>query len=376
MKWEQFIHLKEIQAFLNFVNFYRRFIKDFFKIVKSLVRLIRKNQLFSWTKDCQTTFNELKKRVIETFVLSYFSSELKIFLKSDSSDYVSVKMLSQKENDDLIKSIIYFSKTLFLAECTYEIYDKKLLTIIRCFEQWRAELQSMKTFINVLIDHKSLKYFMITKKLNRRQTRWEEFLAEFDFKISYQSEKKNDKTNSLTRRSEDRSNEIDKSDDRNKHMHQTIISAEKIDSRIVQKFNDTKKDLKLFLFDRVKTINQKDSTCIAIRNAIQNKKKFFDEILFKKFEIIENTLFFKKKLWISEFDQLKLNIIREIHDQSVSEHSNIRRTCKYLNKWYYWSQTKKSVNRYIRNCYICKRFKATRDKYFDLLKFLFILDRS
>jgi hypothetical protein len=55
-------------------------------------------------------------------------------------------------------------------------------------------------------------------------------------------------------------------------------------------------------------------------------------MLLKKFEIIENTLFFKKKLWISKSDQLKLNIIREIHDQSVSEHSNIRRTCKYLNK--------------------------------------------
>jgi hypothetical protein len=43
-------------------------------------------------------------------------------------------------------------------------------------------------------------------------------------------------------------------------------------------------------------------------------------MLLKKFEIIENTLFFKKKLWVSEFDQLKLwNIIWEIHDQSVSK---------------------------------------------------------
>jgi hypothetical protein len=72
----------------------------------------------------------------------------------------------------------------------------------------------------------------------------------------------------LTRRSKDRSNEIDESDDRNKHMHQTVISAEKVDSQIVQKLNDTKKDLKLFLFDRVKTVNQKDLTCITIRDAI------------------------------------------------------------------------------------------------------------
>jgi hypothetical protein len=99
-------------------------------------------------------------------------------------------------------------------------------------------------------------------------------------------------------------------------------------------------------------------------------------MLLKKFEIVENTLFFKKKLWISEFDQLKLIIIKKIHNQSVSEHSNVRRTCKYLHKWYYWLQAKQLIKRYIRNCHICKRFKITRDKYFDLLNLLSISDWS
>ncbi len=99
-------------------------------------------------------------------------------------------------------------------------------------------------------------------------------------------------------------------------------------------------------------------------------------MLLKRFKSIENTLFFKKKLWVFESDQLKLNIIREIHDQFVSEHSDVRRICKYLQKWYYWSQTKQSIKRYIRNCHICKRFKAIRDKYFDLLNLLSISNRS
>jgi hypothetical protein len=225
VEWRTSNHLKEVQAFLEFVNFYRRFIKNFFKLAKSLIRLTRKDQSFYWFEDCQITFEQLTKRVIKTFVLSYFSFELETFLKSDSSNYVSVEVLSQKENDDLIKSVTYFSKTMFLVECNYEIYDKELLTIIRCFEQWRAELQSVKTFINVLIDHKSLKYFMITKKLNKRQIKWAKFLAEFDFKIVYQSKKKNDKADSFIKRFEDRF--IDESNDRNKHMHQTILSAKK-----------------------------------------------------------------------------------------------------------------------------------------------------
>jgi hypothetical protein len=99
-------------------------------------------------------------------------------------------------------------------------------------------------------------------------------------------------------------------------------------------------------------------------------------MMLKRFEIIENILFFKKKLWILESDQLKLDIIREVHDQFASKHSDMRRTHKYLSKWYYWSQVKKLIERYVRNCHICKRFKATRDKYSELLNSLFISDCS
>jgi hypothetical protein len=171
VEWDTSNHSKNVQTFLRFINFYKRFIKNFFKIAKSLIKTTRKDQSFYWFEDCQITFEKLKKRVIETFVLSYFSSELETFLELNSFDYVSIDVLSQKENDDLIRSVTYFSKILFSAECNYEIYDKKLLTIIRCFEQWRVELQSVESFTNVLTNHKSLEYFMITKKLNKRQAK-------------------------------------------------------------------------------------------------------------------------------------------------------------------------------------------------------------
>jgi hypothetical protein len=82
-------------------------------------------------------------------------------------------------------------------------------------------------------------------------------------------------------------------------MHQTILSVEKIDSQIIQELNDTKKNTnstKLSLFDKIKLVNQKDSMCIDIRKVLQENKKSYDEMLLKKFESIENTFFFKKKL--------------------------------------------------------------------------------
>ncbi len=251
VEWSFLTKLKKVQTFLEFVNFYKRFIKDFFKIAKSLIQLIKKDHLFNWFEKCDTAFNELKKRVIEVLVLSYFSSKLNTFLETNSSDYVSVKVLSQKEQDDIIKSVTFFFKTLFSIECNYEIYDKEMLIIIKCFEQWRAKLQSVKNSINVLTNHKSLKYFMIIKKLNKRQARWAKFRAKFDFKIAYQADKKNDKTDLLIKRSEDRSSS--KKNDRHKHMQQILLSSEKLEEEIASlSINDLKSDNELTLFDAMK----------------------------------------------------------------------------------------------------------------------------
>jgi hypothetical protein len=46
VEWINFRHLKEMQIFLEFINFYKRFIKEFFKLVKSLINLTRKEQIF------------------------------------------------------------------------------------------------------------------------------------------------------------------------------------------------------------------------------------------------------------------------------------------------------------------------------------------
>jgi hypothetical protein len=86
------------------------------------------------------------------------------------------------------------------AECNYEIYDKELMAIIRCFEEWRPELEGAKHPIQVLTDHRNLEYFMTTKLLNRCQARWSEFLSRFNFKITFRPGKAGAKPDALTRR--------------------------------------------------------------------------------------------------------------------------------------------------------------------------------
>ena len=101
----------------------------------------------------------------------------------------------------MLHLVAYFSRKMAPAKCDYKIYNKELLAIIRCFKEWRPELEGTGLPVKVLIDYKSLEYFMSMKKLTPRQIRWAEFLSEFNFVINYQSGKKNDKADALTRKS-------------------------------------------------------------------------------------------------------------------------------------------------------------------------------
>ena len=48
-------------------------------------------------------------------------------------------------------------------------------------------------------DHNNLQYFTTTKQLNRRQARWSEYLAGFDFLINYRAGRLGAKPDALTR---------------------------------------------------------------------------------------------------------------------------------------------------------------------------------
>ncbi len=72
VNWATFTNLKEVQDFVDFINFYQRFIKNFSKLVKSFTQLIQKNTPFVWNKVCVEVFDNLKKQISSTSVLRHF----------------------------------------------------------------------------------------------------------------------------------------------------------------------------------------------------------------------------------------------------------------------------------------------------------------
>ncbi len=82
-----------MQFFIDFCNFYRRFIKNFSKIVHSMIQLIQKKIIFEWNKVCQTAFDYMKRCMTETFILRHFDQTHDFILEIDSFDYVNDEVL-------------------------------------------------------------------------------------------------------------------------------------------------------------------------------------------------------------------------------------------------------------------------------------------
>jgi hypothetical protein len=68
--------------------------------------------------------------------------------------------------------------------------------------------------------------------------------------------------------------------------------------------------------------------------------------------------------------------MQEIHDQFAFDHSEMNKTIKLLRRNHRWSEIIRDVKKYVRNCHTCKRVKAARDKYHELLNSLSMLNRS
>ena len=96
----------------------------------------------------------------------------------------------------------FHSRKFTSAEINYDIHDKELLAIVDCFKKWRRFLEGALHQVQIISDHNNLELFTTTKVLNRRQARWAQELAGYDFKIYSRPGKQNGKADYLSRRPE------------------------------------------------------------------------------------------------------------------------------------------------------------------------------
>ncbi len=359
VNWTTLINLKEVQSFVKFVNFYHCFIKNFSKLVKSFTQLTRKDTSFVWNEVCVQAFDDLKKQVSSISVLWHFDSKRQTILEINASDYVKDEILSQYDDEKVLHSIAFYSKSMIFAECNYHIYDKKLLIIIQCFEHWRLKLECIELLIQMFIDHQTLKTFMKNKQLTWRQVNYLDILFEFNFQIIFQSGKMNTKVNVLIRMS---LIDISESTQRTEDRYQIILTFNRVNILAIESEVD--------LYQRVKNVNRTNELCNEYKQAISENKLKLHSTELKHCEIVDDVLFRKDLLWVSENMHTKL--LKKIHDQSFISHSDNQRTINLVQRFYYWSDHRVIIRHYIWNYHVYQQSKTSKDSINELLHSLSI----
>ena len=199
-EWPELCKVKDIQSFLGFTNFYWRFIFNYSDTTILLTHLTRKGIIWNFTLECRKSFETLKKAFTTAPVLTHWVPNKQIILETNTSNYALAAILSiVSPEDSKLHLIAFHSRTFTAPELNYNVHDKELLVIFEAFKIWRHYLKGPTSPINVITDHKNLKYFMTTKLLTRQQVRWSEYLSQLNLIIHVCPGQLGSKPNALTR---------------------------------------------------------------------------------------------------------------------------------------------------------------------------------
>ncbi|CAG8619686.1 24753_t:CDS:2 [Cetraspora pellucida] len=127
-------NLRALRGFLGLAGFYCRFIKDFSSIVTPLYKLLKLEENFSWKKEQQEAFDELKSRLTSAPILAHPQDDVGFVLYTDASHLALGAVLSQPgdnglegvveyANDDYYESMV-LARTLKLADELFEVQIK------------------------------------------------------------------------------------------------------------------------------------------------------------------------------------------------------------------------------------------------------------
>ena len=314
--WPVPTSVREIQSFLGFVNFYRKFVSSFAEISAPLVELTKKDVSWKWGDDCQRAFLGLKAAVESAPSLWHPRFDLPFVLETDASDFAMGAVLSQPttlDEQSSLNPVGFYSKKLSPAERNYDVHDKELLAIICALSQWSHYLLSSDFVIRIYTDHKNLIYFKTRQTLNPRQLRWKMFLSQFIFVLLYRKGSENIPADLLSRRCDFAGGEI---------------LGSQVDSHIL---------LSEELFDARRSV----LAAVSVKN-------------------------YSLPTFIAK-EEDRIKVILQRHNSVLAGHHGRSKTFELIARDFVWPGMRKMIYDYVDSCAICQQSKSRRRKPYGLL---------
>ena len=134
LSWPEPKNVKDVRKFLGLANYYRRFIKDFAQVARSINILTRKDVKWQWGVEQQKAFDELKRVFTMKPVLAALDLDKEFRVEADASNYATREVLSMKCSDEVWRPVAFISKSFSDTERNYKIHNKEMLAVVRCLE--------------------------------------------------------------------------------------------------------------------------------------------------------------------------------------------------------------------------------------------------
>lgn len=135
--------VKEVHSFVGLVSYFRRFIRNFAIIARPLYRLLKKDIAFQFGESERNAFVTLKNKLVEAPILAVFNPKASTELLCDASIHGFGAILMQRQSDDVMHPVFYFSRRTTEVEARYHSFELETLTIVYALRRFRIYVQDM-----------------------------------------------------------------------------------------------------------------------------------------------------------------------------------------------------------------------------------------
>ena len=352
--WPVPTNVSELRSFLGIMSYYRRYIKDFSMIARPLNDNLKKTATWTWESAQQKAYQQLKDTLLEDVFLLHPSMKKQFTLETDASLFAWGAVLSQEDSEGKLRPVGCLSKGFADAETRYDTHDRELLAIIRALKAFRHWLIGTKYPVIVLTDHNNLRYFKTKQLLSSRQSRWSQFLEQFDLNLRYRPGRQCSVPDALSRR-------IDHvptgrtQDDAQVMLPPSFFSSEQqVNSVLTDSLNSRN-------FGREIHGAQSRDPLIQEFNM-----KTEDDPIPHGWRKIAELWTYMGKIYIPSI--LRQDVFREFHTKGPAAHPGIKGTIAIITTDYYWPKLRADVEDWVKNCDVCQRMKnRTHKKHGELL---------
>lgn len=401
-QWPLPTSVRDIQVFLGFTGFYRRFIKGYSKIAVPLTDLLKKERgMLQLDSGAVAAFEKLKSAFMEEPILVHFDPLAPTRVETDASDFAIGAILAQLHRGSW-HPVAYISRKLSGPELRYTTPDAEMLAITEAFRNWRHYLAYSSQEIIVVTDHLNHSYLAGKKKLSSKQAGCLDELAPFHFRIDYRPGRLNP-ADGLSRRPdhfEEGASEAQRSSclaafqlrfsgepaailDWHSRQH----AGGKVPTAIKQVACLRRATL---LVEAARSQLGRRSTAATLPESLptleaalleaqqgdafgETKRALLGSIdeangeMFDRSWIVgdDQLLRFKEKIFVPL--GMRNEILMLLHDDLTAGHQGVSRTIRRIKQSYYWQGMRRDVKKYIKTCDLCQRTKArTHRPYGDL----------